>query len=159
MEQRYVPLSFTAGAGNLTATAPASANIAPPGVYMLFIVDANGVPSIAKMVSVGTTAPPPPPPPPPPNVAPTVAITSPANGATFKKKASITTTATAADSDGTVARVEFLRDGTLVGQDATAPYSSVWANANPGKHTLTARAVDNAGATASASVTVTVTPK
>ena len=47
MEQRYVPLTFTAGAGALTATAPANANIAPPGVYMLFVVDANGVPSVA----------------------------------------------------------------------------------------------------------------
>jgi chitodextrinase len=64
MEQRYVPLSFTAGAGALTATAPANVNIAPPGVYMLFIIDANGVPSIAKMVTLGGAAPPPPPPPP-----------------------------------------------------------------------------------------------
>ena len=52
MEQRYIPLSFTAGATSLTATAPINANIAPPGPYMLFIVDANGVPSVARMVSV-----------------------------------------------------------------------------------------------------------
>jgi chitodextrinase len=56
MEQRYVPLAFTAGAGTLTATAPANGNLAPPGVYMLFVVDASGVPSVAKMVSVGTAA-------------------------------------------------------------------------------------------------------
>ena len=31
MEQRYIPLSFTAGATSITATAPANANIAPPG--------------------------------------------------------------------------------------------------------------------------------
>ena len=60
MEQRYVPLTFSAGAGGLTATAPANANLAPPGVYMLFVVDANGVPSVAKMVSVGAGSPPPP---------------------------------------------------------------------------------------------------
>jgi glucose/arabinose dehydrogenase/PKD repeat protein/chitodextrinase len=59
MEQRYVPLTFTAGAGTLAATAPANANIAPPGVYMLFIVDDNGVPSVAKMVTVSASAPPP----------------------------------------------------------------------------------------------------
>jgi fibronectin type 3 domain-containing protein len=57
MEQRYVPLTFTAGSGSVTATAPASPNIAPPGVYMLFILDANGVPSVAKMVSVGVQPP------------------------------------------------------------------------------------------------------
>jgi Galactose oxidase-like, Early set domain/Bacterial Ig-like domain len=54
MEQRYVPLSFTAGTGTLNATAPANPNVAPPGVYMLFVVDANGVPSVARMVRVGT---------------------------------------------------------------------------------------------------------
>ena len=52
-----MPLTFTAGAGALTATAPANANIAPPGVYMLFITDANGVPSVSKMVTVSATAP------------------------------------------------------------------------------------------------------
>ena len=57
MEQRYVPLTFTAGAGALTATAPANANVAPPGVYMLFIIDASGVPSVAKMVTVGARPP------------------------------------------------------------------------------------------------------
>ena len=57
MEQRYVPLTYTAGAGALTATAPANANIAPPGVYMLFVIDANGVPSVAKMVNVGAAPP------------------------------------------------------------------------------------------------------
>jgi fibronectin type 3 domain-containing protein len=64
MEQRYVPLSFTAGTGSLTASAPANVNIAPPGVYMLFVIDANGVPSVAKMVTMGGAEPPPPPPPP-----------------------------------------------------------------------------------------------
>jgi hypothetical protein len=54
MEQRYVPLSFTAGTGTLNTTAPANPNIAPPGVYMLFVTDANGAPSVARMVRVGT---------------------------------------------------------------------------------------------------------
>ncbi|MCW2957994.1 MAG: galactose oxidase, partial [Solirubrobacterales bacterium] len=61
MEQRYVPLSFTAGAGTLTATGPKDANVAPPGFYMLFVVDASGVPSVSRMVQVrpATTTPPP----------------------------------------------------------------------------------------------------
>jgi hypothetical protein len=51
MGQRYVPLSFTAAdAGTLTVTAPANANLAPPGNYMLFILDANGIPSVAATV-------------------------------------------------------------------------------------------------------------
>ena len=43
-DQRYVPLSFTVSEGNITLTAPANGSIAPPGYYMLFIVDVNGVP-------------------------------------------------------------------------------------------------------------------
>ena len=53
MEQRYVPLSFTADGETINATAPANANVAPPGIYMLFVIDANGVPSVAKMMRVG----------------------------------------------------------------------------------------------------------
>jgi hypothetical protein len=54
MEQRYVPLSFTPNGGAINATAPANANVAPPGIYMLFVVDANGVPSVARMMRVGS---------------------------------------------------------------------------------------------------------
>jgi hypothetical protein len=52
MDQRYVPLSFTTSPGLLTATIPANVNLAPPGPYMLFIIDSSGVPSFAKMVEV-----------------------------------------------------------------------------------------------------------
>jgi hypothetical protein len=48
--QRYVPANFTVGTGSLSVTAPANANQAPPGYYMLFIVDTNGVPSVAAIV-------------------------------------------------------------------------------------------------------------
>ncbi len=60
MEQRYVPLSTTTGVGAINATAPANANIAPPGYYMLFLIDSNGVPSVSKMVRVTDGNPPPP---------------------------------------------------------------------------------------------------
>ena len=48
--QRFVPLSFTAGAGALQVDAPANSRLAPPGYYMLFILNSSGVPSVAKMV-------------------------------------------------------------------------------------------------------------
>src|SRR5207302_2605153 len=41
---------FTQTAGGLTVQAPASANLAPPGYYLLFIVNSNGVPSVAPFV-------------------------------------------------------------------------------------------------------------
>jgi fibronectin type 3 domain-containing protein len=50
MAQRFLPLAFTAGSGSLTVTAPANANLATPGNYMLFLVDTNGVPSVASNV-------------------------------------------------------------------------------------------------------------
>ena len=48
--ERFIPLSFQQAGGGLTLTAPSSANVAPPGYYMLFIVNSNGVPSIAPFV-------------------------------------------------------------------------------------------------------------
>jgi hypothetical protein len=49
---RYVPLTFQQATGGLTLTAPASANFAPPGYYMLFIVNSSGIPSIAPFVQL-----------------------------------------------------------------------------------------------------------
>ena len=53
--QRYVPLAFTASESVLRAAAPANSNIAPPGYYMLFITDSEGVPSVAKIVKLDPT--------------------------------------------------------------------------------------------------------
>ncbi len=59
MEQRYIPLSFTAGATSLSVTAPANANAAAPGWYLLFAIDDQGVPSVAAKVQIGSFTPPP----------------------------------------------------------------------------------------------------
>jgi hypothetical protein len=50
MDQRLVGLSFTAGPGVLTAKAPANGDLAPPGYYLLFILNSEGVPSVAQFV-------------------------------------------------------------------------------------------------------------
>jgi galactose oxidase len=50
--QRFVSLTFQAASGGLTIQAPANANFAPPGYYMLFIVDTSGIPSVAAMVKL-----------------------------------------------------------------------------------------------------------
>jgi hypothetical protein len=53
MSQLLYPLTFTAtGANTLRTSGPANANVAPPGPYMLFLLNARGVPSVAKMVRV-----------------------------------------------------------------------------------------------------------
>jgi len=55
-DQRYIPLAFSINSGVVNATAPANANLAPPGYYMLFIVNGNGVPSTAAFVRLGSPA-------------------------------------------------------------------------------------------------------
>jgi hypothetical protein len=41
-DQRYVDLTFTIGSGTIQATAPANGSHAPPGYYMLVIVNSSG---------------------------------------------------------------------------------------------------------------------
>jgi hypothetical protein len=60
MEQRLVGLQFTANGNSLSVTGPPNSNIAPPGYYMLFVVDnplqnRPGVPSVATFVQVTNT--------------------------------------------------------------------------------------------------------
>ena len=50
--QRLNHLNFSPGSGGLNVTAPANANLAPPGHYMLFLVNKNGVPSVASIVRI-----------------------------------------------------------------------------------------------------------
>jgi Domain of unknown function (DUF1929)/Glyoxal oxidase N-terminus len=52
MDQREVEMSFTAGSGTLTVTAPPNGNVAPPGYYMMFILNSSGVPSVANFIQV-----------------------------------------------------------------------------------------------------------
>ncbi|HYI93670.1 MAG TPA: LamG-like jellyroll fold domain-containing protein [Bryobacteraceae bacterium] len=52
MDQRRIVLPFQAGSNSLTVQAPVSAAIAPPGYYMLFLVNSVGVPSVASFIRV-----------------------------------------------------------------------------------------------------------
>lgn len=47
-----VSLEFTAGDGTITVTAPPNLNVAPPGHYMLFVLNRNGVPSSGRIIRV-----------------------------------------------------------------------------------------------------------
>jgi Domain of unknown function (DUF1929) len=58
MHQRYAPLELEhRWQGGVELTAPANANVAPPGYYMLFLVNDAGVPSIAKFIRLMPNAP------------------------------------------------------------------------------------------------------
>ena len=97
--------------------------------------------------------------PPPPNQPPTVSVDGPSQGATYTSPASVIMSASAADADGSIVRVEFLVDGGIVATDTAQPWSATWMTDVVGAHTLTARAYDNSGAvTTSSPVVVTVQP-
>lgn len=86
---------------------------------------------------------------------PVVSFSSPANGATVANTVSVQLSAA---DDVSVASVSLSVDGASLGTVTTAPYTFSWATASyaNGTHTLTAKAVDTSGNTASASVSVTV---
>jgi hypothetical protein len=56
MSQGFLSLSFTQTSTGLNVTMPANANLAPPGYYMLFILNGAGVPSVGSIVQISTTA-------------------------------------------------------------------------------------------------------
>lgn len=88
--------------------------------------------------------------------APTVSLTAPADGSVVS--GTVTLSATATDNDA-ISRVEFYKDGALLGADNTVPYAMTWSTTleATGAHTLSVQAVDLAGnRSAAAAVGVTV---
>jgi Domain of unknown function (DUF1929)/Bacterial Ig domain len=156
MNQRMLELNVVQRTGCVSVTAPTGPNAAPPGYYMLFLLNDQGVPSVAKFVKLeeggplggcGTA--------PPADVAPpTVSFLEPLGGTVA---GTIDVRASASDDRGVV-EVQFRRDGALLANDTKAPYATTW-NTIPsgdGPHTLTATARDASGKSTTATVTVTV---
>lgn len=81
------------------------------------------------------------------NAPPTVSLASPTTSQAYIAPASVTLTANATDSDGTVAKVEFYQGSTLIGTATAAPYTATWQNAPAGTYKITAKATDDKGAT------------
>ncbi|HDM8044566.1 TPA: chitinase C-terminal domain-containing protein [Vibrio campbellii] len=93
---------------------------------------------------------------PPLNEVPTVSLTSPSASASITAGDVVNLAADAADTDGTVSKVEFFVDGALVGTSTAAPFTASW-TATEGVHEFSTKAYDdkNAASTVSA-VTLTV---
>lgn len=94
------------------------------------------------------------------NVNPTISITSPTAGSKIALSTQVTIAATAADSDGTISKVEFYLGNTLLGEDTTSPYTYSWTptGLSTGNYTITAKATDNSlGNTTSTGVSVSIT--
>ena len=77
---------------------------------------------------------------------PAAAITAPENCATFTAPASVSMTASATDKSGTITKVEFYSGATKLGETTAAPYAFTWNEVGVGTYALTAKAINNAGA-------------
>lgn len=84
---------------------------------------------------------------------PTITLTSPTEGATFRAPATLSLAATVQANGHTLQRVQFLNGSTLLGDDLTAPYTFTWSNAPAGNPALSARAVYGSGATVTSTQT------
>jgi regulation of enolase protein 1 (concanavalin A-like superfamily) len=90
------------------------------------------------------------------NQPPTVSVS--AGGTSFTAPATFVLTATAADSDGSIARVDLYQGSTRLKSDTTSPYSVGVSSLAAGSYSFKAVAFDNKGAsTTSSTITVTVT--
>ena len=133
-----------------TSVTPEISNL-EEGVYKLKLTVSDGTYTAFDFVFVIVSA--------SDNVSPAVTLSEPENNTSYFQGSDINLTATASDLDGTIALVEFYNGVTKIGEDATTPYTLVWSNAPLGTHSLTAKAIDNDGASSvSSSVTVNVTP-
>src|SRR5687767_1985134 len=146
-EQRLVYMQFTKGSGTLTVFSPTSQGAAPPGYYMMFLLDAAGVPSVAKFIQVSPT---------PTNQPPTAAITNPSGNVTIAAGQSVTFAGSASDPDGSVALYQWNFPG-------GSPKKSTVLNPGPvsfgvpGVYTVSFTVVDNQGANNPSPPTMTVT--
>jgi hypothetical protein len=135
MEQRLVAINFTAGSGVLNVTAPPNGNIAPPGYYMLFILNSLGVPSVAQFVQLT---------PAPADQPPTGTITSPASDVTITAGQSVFFAGSGTDPDGTVTAYSWTFPGGNPSASSLATPGNVIYNA-PGTFAATLTVTDNAG--------------
>jgi hypothetical protein len=92
------------------------------------------------------------------NVPPVVSIVSPVADTTYTGPATIRLIAKAKDANDKISKVEFYNGTALLRTENYYPYTYTWANVKAGTYTITAKAYDDKGLSAtSLPVTVTVT--
>ncbi len=90
------------------------------------------------------------------NLAPTVSVARPLNGAVFTTGQQIAIEANASDDDGRIAKIEFYNGGTKIAEDANPPYTATFGPTAAGTYILSAKATDNKN-TATTSIPITIT--
>jgi Domain of unknown function (DUF1929)/PKD domain len=146
MEQRLVGLSFSAGSGVLSVTAPPNGNITPPGYYMLFILNSAGVPSVASFVQVSASA----------DAPPTATITSPSTDLTVNPGQFVFFSGSGNDPDGSITTYSWTFPGGNPGSSSSSSPGNV-TYSTPGAHVASLTVTDNAGLTNQTPATRTVT--
>ena len=148
MDQRLVGLTYSAGSGVLNVTAPPNGNIAPPGFYMLFVLNSAGVPSVATFVQLVASA---------SNLPPSVSIASPLTNVTVNPGQQVSFSGTGNDPEGAIASYNWTFPG-------GSPSSSSQQNpgnvtySTPGTYQASFTATDSGGLTSQAATrTITVT--
>jgi Domain of unknown function (DUF1929)/Bacterial Ig domain len=166
-QMRFIWLQIQSkGSSSVTVSAPVNAKIAPPGYYMIHVLNSSGVPSIAKVIKIPGTASPPP----GDTTPPTIGISSPSDGATISGPSSgvtVAVTGTASDGSGGsgIQKVEVkvgsnpFKLATATGPGGSGDWSTWSASdvvTSSGNTTILARATDNAGNIKDSTITVTV---
>ena len=147
MEQRLVELSFAVGTGLLNVTAPPHGNIAPPGYYMLFILNAAGVPSVARFVQLSTSI---------SNQRPTAIINSPATNVTIAPGGSVNFSGSGTDPDGTISAYSWTFPGGTPSSSSVASPGAV-TYSTPGIYSASLTVADNGGLASASPATRTIT--
>ncbi len=137
MDQRMVGLVFSVNGNTLNLTGPPNGNIAPPGYYMLFLVNTAGVPSVAKFVQVSKT---------PTDVPPTGTITSPATDVTIAPGQSVSFAGTGTASSGSITGYSWSIRGGLPSKSSLANPGNVTFS-TAGTYTAVFTVTDSAGNT------------
>ena len=107
-QSQYInELSFSQCTRGLSVTAPPSGNVAPPGYYLLFLLNGSGVPSVARIIQVHDA---PPPPTVDPSCLPNVIVTS-LSYASGAFTSTVKNQGTAATPSGTGIGVGYFVDG------------------------------------------------
>ncbi|MBA3961932.1 MAG: DUF1929 domain-containing protein [Chthoniobacterales bacterium] len=135
-DQRVVGLTYTTLATQLKATTPPNGSIAPPGYYMVFIINQAGVPSVAKFVHLSAN---------PTNAGPKGTITAPMGDLSIGEGDTINFSSTATDPNGTVASYKWVFPGGVPVTSSLQSPGAVRFDAG-GTYTVSMTALDDAGA-------------
>ena len=147
MDQRMVGLTFSAGSGVLNVTGPPNGNVAPPGYYMIFLINTAGVPSVAQFVQVSLA---------PTDTPPTGSITSPATDVSVPAGQSVTFAGSGTAPSGSITGYSWsIRGGSPATSSVQNPGAVTFPA--PGTYVASLTVTDNAGITDPSPKTRTIT--